>query len=941
MCQYCPGGRVGPSDVLGNPIRAWHHDQEYVCGYCAAGKYRATTQQTEECIECPVGLYSEPGQSECTRCEPEFITNLPTAGATRCVRCPPGSGPNTAQTGCEACSAQEVSSNGNCAPCEGYNVPNADGTFCVKCPTGQLGIGGVCHCKPELYNASLGLLECVHQDSGFDERDWRARQVGASMQDSCHACPVCAQCTNGIVQLRPGFIELPSYAMKPHVLPSGVRVAFRCSRRSGKHLACNQTASSTCVYGREGFFCQSCQRGFHTIDGQCSRCDKASFTTLVSTVGLLVVGVYAAYRLSAQDSHSAAKRASGPHPSIRSTTENPLGETHVGASDRGGENAPDDQPFKSSLRIALTAAFQPMRMVVTWSQITCQIGSVLNVHYPSMFAGVVDAMRFLQDIISAFVDPECAGLGGFENQWLVKVVAIPCMCAAILMCTYTVQRKLHGSLTALQNAKSYASGCVFLIYPSVCNAVFAAYQCRELVAGAPSVSGVLEADDRILCTSYNMELLRLISMVVIILFCVGVPLGSGIFLVHMARGHFHIDSDLNAAVIVRLAADFEVDANVADYVLRDVTTMGQSLNFLLDAYTFRCYYWEVLDLLRKLLLIGVSLLVKRGSVAQSVVALVLSFFFFALQTTAKPYKLPQDNAFRAATEFQVFLTITVGLALHSDLTYEEVDVSWYDWGLCGSFLVLVPGSFLVTVALKLRLASASLSEDSLQGSFRRMLTGLASNADRAALSDHIEAIKHAVANNHRRIVVSSPEMASLNPEGDGPYDQPAMETCKELQRLGVLKIAFDRAGTTTTDKRDTVKFEQLQLMSTVTDADRTAYADLLKTTYWYYGYQTAVKRCIALELQNFNGLLELICIRGGNITQVEAREMNGILEDAKKDAEFSGIIVECDIKITLVAFHDFVQQMYTLARQVPPATVNTATSNPRNLHETTASHDEV
>eukprot|EP01044_Picomonas_judraskeda_P042618 COSAG03_NODE_22016_length_296_cov_0.878173_1_plen_41_part_10 len=40
-------------------------------------------------------------------------------------------------------------------------MPNADGTFCVKCPTGQRAIGGVCHCKPELYNVSLGWLECV------------------------------------------------------------------------------------------------------------------------------------------------------------------------------------------------------------------------------------------------------------------------------------------------------------------------------------------------------------------------------------------------------------------------------------------------------------------------------------------------------------------------------------------------------------------------------------------------------------------------------------------------------------------------------------------------------------------------------------------------------------------------------------------------------------
>ena len=59
--------------------------------------------------------------------------------------------------------------------------------------------------------------------------------------------------------------------------------------------------------------------------------------------------------------------------------------------------------------------------------------------------------------------------------------------------------------------------------------------------------------------------------------------------------------------------------------------MGQDFSFLMDAYSFRHYYWEVLDLLRKFLLVGMVLLVGRGTVAQNFVALVLSFGFFALQ----------------------------------------------------------------------------------------------------------------------------------------------------------------------------------------------------------------------------------------------------------------------------------------------------------------------
>ena len=63
----------------------------------------------------------------------------------------------------------------------------------------------------------------------------------------------------------------------------------------------------------------------------------------------------------------------------------------------------------------------------------------------------------------------------------------------------------------------------------------------------------------------------------------------------------------------------------------------------------------------------------------------------------------------------------------------------------------------------------------------------------------------------------------------------------------------------------------------------------IKLTMWFYGYCTAMKRCIALESQNFDGLLELICIHGGPITTVEAQEMPRILADAAHEVVDAGV----------------------------------------------------
>lgn len=66
-----------------------------------------------------------------------------------------------------------------------------------------------------------------------------------------------------------------------------------------------------------------------------------------------------------------------------------------------------------------------------------------------------------------------------------------------------------------------------------------------------------------------------------------------------------------------------------------------------------------------------------------------------------PYKVEMDNIFRAATEFHVFIVITVALVLKNDLSWEPVGVDTYDYFMFFSFVILVPGAFVVAVISKL------------------------------------------------------------------------------------------------------------------------------------------------------------------------------------------------------------------------------------------------
>jgi hypothetical protein len=615
---------------------------------------------------------------------------------------------------------------------------------CEHCPVWQspTPLGNGCQCADDYYSVDMEQLECVLDANGYHG----ATVVGTG----CQPCPDCATCDGPTPpKLKAGFVEMDSSVLDRNLLPTGVRVAFQCDLRTDHEAspACLSGGSGfsrlqvggvwpACAAGYEGYFCQSCAEGNRTVNRECLPCkgpasagSYAALAVLSAVAGAIIGLRFRHHKAGSPVTEDGDKNQQFSNPVAvqgagqAETNEPNKNETSVQAD---GERS---RVWQLRFRIAYRTAFQPMRMVVTWAQVTSQIGSVLHVHYPPVFRSAVDTLRFLQDIWGIFLDSECSGMSGFKNQWLLKA-AVPLGVLAVAVLYAIVQNASAG--------KSFVFGLIFLLYPTIVNTALASAECRELVPH----HRVLEADDRLLCSSYEVETLQLISAVIIVVFALGVPVGFSLLLVQNAREYERLnDGPENAVVVARLAGEFDVDSKVAEFILRDVTSMGQDFAFLMDAYSFRHYYWESLDLVRKLLLVGLVLLVGRGSVAQNNVALLLSFGFFALQVRTWPYKLHQDNIFRTATEMHVFLVIAAGLALRNDLSSETVSAKGYDWGLFLSFLVLVPGAFVITVIWKFRSAQEVMSMSGIGGSFHRLRFGLASDADRAAVRQHVQDVR--------------------------------------------------------------------------------------------------------------------------------------------------------------------------------------------------------
>ena len=267
-----------------------------------------------------------------------------------------------------------------------------------------------------------------------------------------------------------------------------------------------------------------------------------------------------------------------------------------------------------------------------------------------------------------------------------------------------------------------------------------------------TIVSVLSTDDSVLCEDPSHRTMQIMSVGVITVFSVGLPVVSLVALLHKKVTYEQETAGDNRHLAQRMALELGSDVSVTEWVVRDLS-FGDDLAFLTAAYSPKYLYWESLDMLRKLSLVGLVLVVGRGSMAQLAAAILLSFGFFALQMSTMPYKLKQDNLLRALTEGHVFVVILAAMILRSDLRWEIVDVGFYDWVLFISFIIMVPCAACAAVLSKVRYVIRVLATQTDAGNVGQQQTlalclqslGLAEDSDRDCLKTYLDTARVEVA----------------------------------------------------------------------------------------------------------------------------------------------------------------------------------------------------
>jgi hypothetical protein len=594
---------------------------------CPPGAYREEGAST--CETCPVGYEPNDDSTGCNNCKLHDIEDgrAWASDGTRCHPCSPGTAPDEMRGACLVCANRQFSPHGTkCTRCIVSQMPNADKTGCI--------------CDVGYYNATSGHAKCYAASASFSPLDFPMPEVDGVVitEDECLTCdPTCLDCKYGHASLKEGFaVAMAKVEMKdPLHLIAGHRAVFECPLASACNVSyarvdgdtgLNGTGWAQCASAYTGPLCALCSRGWSRkgFHGVCKPCGPAANITF-SLMLLVGLGGYVGFMVGAYV---------------------------LIALDTGSNVDDDGVAFEKRSRVKkyVKRIITLSKILIGLYQILGQLEVSMDLKYPESFQWFVSAIKALSMDLVSMLDMGCAvDKFTFYGKFLFAA-GLPLLLGSGCFMVYHVEMKRlrrktdvddgAGAITARNIAIQMGLFVTFLVYPFVSQTVFSGFQCRQL----GDHEAWLGVDYQISCNTVGHVLYIAVATMAVAAYPIGIPLGT-LFLLVRNRKEMHV---VNSPARLRYA-------------------------FLVADYKPAYFYWEILEMLRKVILTGLLIFLSRGSMVQVIVAIVVTFGFMIATARNMPYENDNANRFKLATESALILTLIFTMLLKADLSTEDID----------------------------------------------------------------------------------------------------------------------------------------------------------------------------------------------------------------------------------------------------------------------------
>uniref|UniRef100_A0A7S1CKE0 Tyrosine-protein kinase ephrin type A/B receptor-like domain-containing protein n=1 Tax=Bicosoecida sp. CB-2014 TaxID=1486930 RepID=A0A7S1CKE0_9STRA len=322
-----------------------------------------------------------------------------------------------------------------------------------------------------------------------------------------------------------------------------------------------------------------------------------------------------------------------------------------------------------------------------------------SIQFPDVFRNIAASFRWLTEAdVFDFVAPSSCEARSDHYGKLVVATCVPMLLSlfvAIILAAVTwlrkyCARKCKYDTSAFKeppgSTLSFSLLLIFFVYPGVSAIVLRTFHCETFANG----QRFLFSDYSVDCDGDERGFWVLLATIGVIVY----PIGCVVFFLGVLYSHL---GDINPlgyrsmrlkcrrffkGVLVKsepnkTTEDDEygilADARALARVDRALRTRDgrrkkiEHLSFLWEAYLPSCWYWEAVEMVRKLTLTGIVIFVGEGSIGQIVFALLVSCASTMLLQAVRPYVSKTDNRLGMATQWETIGAFFCALLLYVNI----------------------------------------------------------------------------------------------------------------------------------------------------------------------------------------------------------------------------------------------------------------------------------
>jgi hypothetical protein len=540
--------------------------------------------------------------------------------------CPPGylSDTGTNDVGCTACGVNKYQ--------------NGTGSkFCNSCPESR---------PVTLREATISSDNCVTQANSFLLPGNQPR-----------TCPEGADCsiaglTLDTLPLKPNYWRISSKSLDirkcrrtgvclggsffPNMLGdgNGTKSPTSVSRRSlegdeildnndeGPFIHNSENASVLCAPFHHGPLCESCLNSSYVKRGnRCAYCDQVTVDADKGRIaGILFAIGFTLVVCSAGFAYNGVKKAISDHK--------------------------HSQRFYTRVDILMK-----LKILLGEFQVLGSMSLEFNIVLPEFYFGIATFYQLIKFDFWTFLDVGCAFppvVNNFYASLLVATIA-PASFILLIVIVFVITDRVvggHKNITLHESMRRVTYSIVlftlYLCYPSVSSTILSTWSCDLLEDG----SRPLRADYSLSCDDPIHTGFTIYSVFMFLIYVVGVPSVSW-YLLFTVREHINPPAPTHALALALREDDLRI----------------AHLRFLWIQMKPNRWWYETVDMLRRLLLSSAYVFLDRGSANQMICQVALAMIFLVILNAVRPYEQASNAVLAVATQYVILCVSMISLVL--------------------------------------------------------------------------------------------------------------------------------------------------------------------------------------------------------------------------------------------------------------------------------------